>query len=110
MGIDPKDTDLCSSLNVTRSFEVKLESLNSGLPLSDSNINCYTDGSRFDEKTGFGLGITRGDHLLESESAKLPDQASVFQAEVCAISRACEILKRNEARNVTIFSDSQSAL
>lgn len=111
LGIDPSDNDsLKWLLNVQRSYSVDLESLKSGLPVSASNTKCYTDGSRYRNKTGYGLGITRNNELIAHENGQLGQDNSVFQCEVMAIQRACILLRELGTSKVTIFSDSQSAL
>ncbi len=111
LGINPMNTDRISgSLNLCRGYTVNLDSFESGTPDSESHIKCYTDGSKLQEKVGYGLGITLNDELISRENGSLDDDSSVFQAEVIAIHRACVLLKELETKRVTIFSDSQSAL
>lgn len=111
MGIDPFNNDSThSSLNISRNFTVDQDSYKSGQPVTDSTTICYTDGSRMKNQSGFGLGITRGDLQLASKNGQLGSNATVFQAEVFAIHQASELLKEMGTKNVTIFSDSQSAL
>lgn len=110
LGIKPNNLDSTSSISVSRNFQIDLGSFNSGLPLTDSSTVCYTDGSRTLEGTGYGLGISRQDFMIVSENGNLGKNTSVFQAEVFAIHRACDKLLESSSKDVTIFSDSQSAL
>ena len=48
--------------------------------------------------------------LFKNDNGQLPPEASVFQAEVFAIHKACELLMEKSTEKVTFFSDSQSAL
>ena len=113
MDIDPYFDDSCQpSLNVSRNFEVNLDSFKSGLPISNSTIICYSDGSKQTTtgKTGYGLAVTRGDYVIGSENAQLNNKNSVFQAEIYAIDKSCHLLREMEVKDVTIFSDSMSGL
>ena len=110
LGIDPKNTDLCASLSVTKGFTVDLDSLKSGQVIPEGNMICYTDGSKMENQTGYGIGITQGNYLFNSDNGQLPSEASVFQAEVFAIHKACDLLMEKSTDKVTFFTDSQSAL
>ena len=112
MGIDPLFNDSCpATLNISRKFQVDLDSFKSGLPISNNYTKCYTDGSKQKNgKTGYGLAVTRGDHMISSENAQLSTTNSVFQAEVYAIDKSCHLLRQLETKSVTIFSDSMSGL
>ena len=71
----------------------------------------FTDGSKYNGKVGAGVLIQRGQISLAELSFRLPDKASVFQAEIFAINQAALFLQ-----NLTSFSyckffvDSQAAL
>ena len=111
LGINPANNDsLKWHRNLQRGYKVDLDSFKSGLPTSSSSTICYTDGSKMKNQTGFGLGITRENILIASKNGQLDEDNSVFQAEVKAIQEACIILREEGTREVTIFSDSQSAL
>eukprot|EP00116_Pleurobrachia_bachei_P001378 sb/3461640/ len=79
----------------------------------ESKIQCYTDGSKNEEdKTGSGIYIMRKGDELAKDSYNLPDTATVFQAEVIAITEAAnkmieEGLKQEE---INIWVDSQAAI
>jgi ribonuclease HI len=111
LDIDPFNNDsLTWYRNLQRGYNVDLDSFKSRLPISDCSTICYTDGSKMKSKTGFGLGITRQNDLIASKNGQLDQENSVFQAEIKAIQEACIILREVDTREVTIFSDSQSAL
>ena len=69
----------------------------------------FTDGSKMD--TGTGSGVYIPDRNIKV-SYRLPDNCSVFQAEILAIIKAVEIIDGNieVGQVVTIYVDSQAAL
>ena len=69
----------------------------------------FTDGSKMDTSTGSGVYIP--DRNIKV-SYRLPDNCSVFQAEILAIIKAAEIIEWNieVGQVVTIYVDSQAAL
>ena len=50
-----------------------------------TQINIYTDGSKIDEHTWCGFTINRYNTEIAADSIRLPDYATVYQAEVLAI-------------------------
>ena len=110
MGIDNKVFDNENALSIRKDFKVDFDSFKSGLPISDSEIQCYTDGSKLENKAGYGLGIYRGMCTLNRDNGYLGSKNSVFQSEVTAILKSCDYLENYFANSITIFSDSQSAL
>lgn len=112
MDIDPFHNDTCpATLNISRKYKVDLDSFKSGLPDSETYTNCYSDGSKQKNgKTGYGLAVTRGDIMIGSANAQLNILNSVFQAEIHAIDKSCQLLRELETESVTIFSDSMSGL
>ena len=85
-----------------------------GLSASDC-INCYTDGSKFDNGSG-AAGIIFWNAVNMGSSTKLYEprgvHASIFQAEIVAITKVAESLIKNNTRNkvINIYSDSQAGL
>ena len=79
--------------------------------LTPSQVNVYTDGSKFKGKVGSGVLVTAGRQTLAEMSFRLPDKASVFQAEIFAINQAA-IFLQNSTRSsyIKFFVDSQAAL
>ena len=69
----------------------------------------FTDGSKMNVGTGAGVYIMDTDIKY---SYRLPDECSVFQAEILGILRATELIMSNVARDseVTLYVDSQAAL
>lgn len=110
LGINPEGYDKTYFLNLDRKYNVDLESKNTGLPISVASTQCYTDGSRMNERSGYGLAIIQGDTEISNKYGYLGKNATVFQSEVYAIHKACVELSKIETDSVTIFTDSQSTL
>ena len=74
------------------------------------NCNVYTDGSKLRDSVGAGIFIMRDDSTI-SAKIRLPDYATVYQAEVMAIKTAADILSTmTDLTTVKFFVDSQAAL
>ena len=112
--IDPSGSDRCSSLEWSTGFRVNWESFDgSSKHRRPAQVNVYTDGSKLEGQTGAGISIRKGGREILAEWCRLPDEATVFQAEVKAISRAAEILqghRAEDAKYIKIFVDSQAAI
>ena len=84
-------------------------------PTNDPTI-VYTDGSKLDNETGAGWLVTVADQVIEEDCVCLGNLASVFQAEVLAISQAAQYCTNNRAKimarsyHIIIKSDSQAAI
>merc|ERR1712030_118441 len=81
--------------------------------LEDHIIQCYTDGSNIDRKTGAGIFFKPHQSLeIENQIINLGQIVTVFQAEVIAISNAADIMNKARIMNqtVVILFDSQAAL
>ena len=77
-----------------------------------AQINIYTDGSKTNEHTGCGFTICRYNTEIASDSIRLPDYTTLYQAEVLAIYMAMIEVRQHlgeEDRYIKIFSDSQAA-
>ena len=73
---------------------------------TEACTSVFTDGSKME--SGVGAGVFSKSANL-SISFKLPNTASVFQAEVFAILQACKMLReRGSEGDINIFSDSQA--
>lgn len=82
-----------------------------GLPESLHNIAIYTDGSKHeDEQTGSGTYIRVEGIPLTQLAERLPDHATVFQAELRAIQLTCESLNEYKNKVLNFHVDSLSAL
>ena len=82
--------------------------------ISKFNYVCFTDGSKLNNQTGAGLVLYSGPHHnpLSSFYWRLGDNNTVFQAEMFAISQACELLLSLPLGNasIAIFTDSLSSI
>ena len=75
------------------------------------NCNVYTDGSKMDSGVGAGVYISRNKTPIIEAKYKLPDSATVYQAEVLAIKEAAIILQAiPDLTTVKFYVDSQAAL
>ena len=110
LGINKINFDSTKTILIHKDFKVDLTSFKSGLPTTTSEITCFTDGSKLNQHTGYGFGIFKDMSVLTEENGYLGEEASVFQGEILGIQRACSQLFNSNAKSVTIFSDSQSAL
>ena len=79
----------------------------------DQNINVFTDGSKYNEKVGSGIYIDGHNHKIEEElSLHLPDNYTVFLAEIAAVFCAAETLLKQHRREdrITFHIDSQATI
>ena len=110
LGIRNFSFDNTNVINIHKNYKIDTESFGSGLPKTESEVVCYTDGSKMSSNAGYGFGIMKDDFLLSNENGQLGLNNSVFQAEISAISQACKSLCEIVTPRVTIFSDSQAAI
>ena len=109
-GITQKAFDLTKDRNLNKRYEVDLD-FKSGLPTTNDQISCYTDGSKIDQgNTGYGFGVVQNEEIIAQGNGQLSKANSVFQGEIMGITKACEALYEEDGFSCTIFSDSQSAL
>ena len=85
------------------------------LPAYDGYIRIYTDGSKQEERAGFGVWYTSGNNqapFLGTLSDRVADDSSIFTAEIAAIDGALQFIKDSNTyhRNFVIFCDSKSVL
>ena len=78
-------------------------------------MNIYTDGSKFENQCGTGFVIYAGKRIITKHSERLPDESTVFQAEVRGIQKAAETMLNSENlkskyKYIKIFTDSQATL
>ena len=102
--------DSTNILNLNKKFEVDFNSFHSGTPHSDSEVNVFTDGSKLEGKAGYGFCYFQNNTLIDSGNGYIGNNQTVFQAEIVGIHKACERLSNSNAKSITIFSDSQSAI
>ena len=84
------DTDALKADKWEKHFKVNLESFKKTGPPSHSQINVYTDDSKTDEHVGSGYVIYHKGEELASESIRLEEEITVYQAEVLAIKQAAQ--------------------
>ena len=70
-----------------------------------NHVAIYTDGSK--SPTGVGYAAVSSTEIMQFS---LPESASVFTAELCAIWAAVEIIRKHPPQKFIIFSDSRSAI
>ena len=71
----------------------------------------YTDGSKMEGKTGYGVSIWQRNREIYSTYGRLRDGSTVYQAELYAIREAVQALKNLHIRGkISIHSDSRSAV
>ena len=106
------------SITVTyrdKKFHVNKDSFSGHMKhLRRTEYNIYTDGSKLDGNCGTGFAIYRGNKLVANGKRRLPESATVFQAEINGIKMSCEKMiqeiKHYKPKYIKIFSDSQAAL
>ena len=101
-----KDIDLEMGKLIKHSKEPSEKFDNLILELRDINHYFYTDGSKGNDKCGFGV---YADNVIES-SHRINDKASIYSAEAAAILFALKTVERKDLNHVLIFTDSLSAL
>jgi ribonuclease HI len=76
--------------------------------IKENGVTVYTDGSKDEHgKIGIGIYVPK---LQVSINHKLPDNLSIFTAEMMAILTALEKISENPPKMVTIFTDSLSSI
>ena len=115
LGIETPTTDACNARVWEKTYNVNLESLKGGKKhLRHSEYTIYTDGSKKQEGTGGGFVVYNYNKQIHTQSFKMQDHATVYQAELEAIYQACKYMDDNfdtiKPRYVKILTDSQSAL
>ncbi|CAG4947588.1 unnamed protein product [Parnassius apollo] len=75
-----------------------------------NSYRIYTDGSKHSNKVGAAFVIHKPNGEKIIRKYKLHDSCSVFQAELLAISKACEWIIEHKINPTYIFSDSKSGL
>ena len=114
LGIDITETDNQKPTWTKRRFKLNRSSFDGKAKhRTPTQCNIYTDGSRINEQTGCGYSVFTGSNETKSDHFRLPDYATVFQAEIVAVRQACLSLLRDNSsipRFIKIFIDSQSAI
>ena len=96
-----------------KDYSISIDSSKGRAKPTLSEINVYTDGSKTKQGAGAGYVIIAGKSKVQyTQSLNLPSTATIFQAELIAITQAAEYLSSAEykPRYIKIFCDSQAAL
>ena len=106
--LDAIESTVCCEKN----FLVNKESFSTDPTLDTKELNVYTDGSGVEGSFGSGMVIFGPEGPISSQSKYLGKLATVFLAEIAAISTAAETLLDMDldSRSVGIYVDSQAAL
>ena len=112
--INPCHTDRCSMVRWSAGFRVNQDSFSGETKhRTRTQYNIYTDGSKIENQTGSGFAtFTRGKEIL-AKHYRLPNHATVFQAEITAIAmaaRSLRLLNPPDLKFAKFFVDSQAAL
>ena len=112
--INPKNSDKCNLLKWSSGFRINRDSFDGNKKhRQPTQYNVYTDGSKIDGQTGSGLAVYKNNKEIGGEYYRLPDDCTVFQAEVTAVTKAAELLTRlrdSTMKYVKIFIDSQATI
>ena len=111
--IDPSSCDRHSGMKWNTGFKINTDSFDgTAKHRIPTQYNAYTDGSRHNDQTGAGYTIHKKGKEIDHGSFRLPDHATVFQAEVAAINKAAIALMRmpQDVQFVKIFVDSRAAI
>ena len=106
------ETDLCNVIRPTARYVLDTSSF-ADMESCQEEMDCnvYTDGSKIAEKVGAGVYITRRGTPIILDKFRLPDKATVYQAELTAIREAAALLTcMTDLTTVKFFVDSQAAL
>ena len=117
-GVDLGARDDIKEIRVKNNFTVMKSTFRSGkVPREENRTQAFTDGSKLrDGSVGIGVLISTPEGAKEEYSSYLGSSATVFQAEISAITRAAEGFEELMAstpslgNSLSIYSDSQAAL
>ena len=108
------NTDRIRELKWERDFLLLRVSFQSRDPPSMVGHTFFTDGSKTDAGVGSGFVSFHNNHRLGNLHVKLDARATVFQAEVLAITKAAEYIASHwglfEGKHITLHTDSAAAL
>ena len=81
----------------------------------NEDISIYTDGSKIENRTGFGWVVYKGEFIITQGCVGLPDHSTVYEAECMAIIYALrELMSMYKAcpslGKVVLYADNQAAL
>ena len=100
MNVDFKNGDYINQSLRDKLFKVNTDSMDGRTKhLQKSQVNIYTDGSKFENQCGTGFAIYKGNRIIVKYSERLPDESTVFQAEVRGVQKAAETILKSENLN-----------
>ena len=108
------EDDHCDTTIYDRFTKINTDSFD-GKPkhIQKAETTIYTDGSKTNHGFGAGFVIYHKNKRIHAELIHMPNTSTVFQAEIEAISHACQYalanLKELNIKYVKILSDSQAA-
>ena len=107
-------SDTINTREPSKKYHIEIDNNKGRLESKLAQINIFTDGSLTSQGTGAGLVIMKGKNKVSyTESLKLNNEATVFQAEAIAIevaARRMSVIHKPKDKYVRIFSDSQAVL
>ena len=110
LGLDLSLIDSCQETSENRGYKVNNKPTGKK-HLVMSQLNVFTDGSKMGHKVGAGYVIYHFRKPLREEKFSLPDNSTVFQAELLAIKEAATTVRYfTDFKFVKFFVDSQAAL
>ena len=106
------ETDLCNTPRPPIRFFLDESSFVDMENCQDElDCNVYTDGSKIGGRVGAGVYILRNGANIVADKFRLPDTATVYQAELAAIKEAAALLgSYQDLTSVKFYVDSQAAL
>ena len=110
------DTDRTAKLNLHNTFSVNTQTFGENYKqhLIHSQINIYTDGSKTSKGTGAVFVIFNKTEMIHKDYIPLAYTATIFQAEVIAITRAIKFVQKMKRtlkpKYIKLFSDSRATL
>ena len=107
-----QEVDECCVMSPERNFTLDTSSfvdMDSCQGALDCNV--YTDGSKLNGKVGAGVYIIRKGVTIAEHKVRLPDESTVYQAEMMAIKQAALLLAQiTDLSTIKVYVDSQAAL
>ena len=88
--------DRCDITIYDRFAKINMDSIDDKpIQIQKAETTIYTDGSKTDYGVGAGFVIYHKNKRIHAESIHMPDTSTVFQAEIEAISHACQYALTN---------------
>ena len=108
------NVDTCDMVKPNSQFIVRVDSFGNRrgyVPYLETPCQVYTDGSKLQGRVGAAYVVFQGIQVIGQGSFRLPDNSTVYQAEIYAIKAASVFLLTQQIEtDVVFFGDSQAAL